>query len=306
MEQNRDRAEEYLVRIAEKVREMLGVDCFVKAMEVSSCGIIQPGIFIMPPKGLPSVSTVVGIIDMNNYGWDLTDPDGCAEKLVRMYAENKELLESHGFTEECVVWEKVKKLIYPFLTYQEECGEPFFMVHKCVLDFAVAYMVRFKPDQKTPWVIVKITESMFGLWSISREELHDTAMENLRREGFAAADYTELMNGTCEISPEDAAPEGELETGKMYVLTNVPMYYGAAAILDMKLLEMLSGGRNLYILPMNVHSVVVIKDDGMIRERYCNDVVQMFDNSCDEDAVRFTNHAYCYDGVKKELRRCRG
>lgn len=99
MEQNRDRAEEYLVRIAEKVREMLGVDCFVKVMEVSSCGIIQPGIFIMPPKGLPSVSTVVGIIDMNNYGWDLTDPDGCAKKLVRMYAENKELLESHGFTE---------------------------------------------------------------------------------------------------------------------------------------------------------------------------------------------------------------
>ncbi len=307
MEEYMNNVGEYLVRIAEKTREILEDGCFVDVRAVYSCGVTQPGILVVPPKGQACMWTVVGINDMAEHGWDITDTDGCAEELVKMFAENKRLLEAHGFMEERVVWEKVEKLIYPYLSHQGEKGELFLeTVYKWVLDFAVAYMIRFRPDEESPWVFVKITESMFNLWNISRGKLHDMAMKNLRREGFAVAEYEKLMDRTCVINPEDAAPKGELETGKMYVLTNVPMYYGAAAILDMRLLGMLSGGGKLYILPANVHSVMVVKDDERIQERYCNEVVHVWSITDDEGDVRFTDHAYCYDGRKNKLRKCFG
>ena len=168
----------------------------------------------------------------------------------------------------------------------------------------MAYMVRVKPDEETPWMLVRITESMFNLWEISGEQLHNTAMENLRREGYFAADYNRFMENPNAVSPEDAEPKGSLEMRKLYILTNRTMYYGEAVILDMELLKMLSGGGNLYILPMETHGVMVLKDDGKIRERHYNEIVRIMGCAGNEGEARFADHAYCYDGGKNELREC--
>ncbi len=306
MERDMSNVGEDLMEIAERTKEILGEECYVDVRAVYSCGIAQPGIVIMPLKGQPCMSTVVGINDMAGYGWDITEPDECARELVKMFEENMELLESCGFTKECVVWEKVKGLLYPVLMPLKGNGEILSeLVYRKELDFAVAYMVRVKPDEERPWMLVKITKSMFDLWSISKKELHGIAMENLRKEGLAVVEHKRLADSGYVISPEDAAPKGELETGKIYVLSNSTMYYGAAAILDMELLKMLSGGGELYILPIDIHSVLVIKDD-KVQEPYCNEAVSMWSGPDSGDTAKFTDHAYCYDGEKNELHGCYG
>ncbi len=306
MEDNIDK-EVYLNRIAEKIEDILKEECYVDVRQVFSCGITQPGIFMMPLKGLPNMAAVVGIIDMEDYGWDITDPDECAERLVQMYAENMELLEAYGFTRERVIWEKVKDFIYPVLMPFKKNAEILSgLVYRKELDFAVAYMVRVKPNEETPWMLVRITESMFNLWEISGEQLHNTAMENLRREGYFVADYNRMMENPNVVSPEEAAPKGSLEMRKLYILTNRTMYYGEAVILDLELLKMLSGGGNLYILPVEMHGVMVLKDDGKIRECHYNEIVRIMGCSGNEGEARFANHAYCYDGEKNELRECYG
>lgn len=304
MEDNMDK-EVYLNRIAEKIEDILKEECYVDVREVFSCGITQRGIFMMPLKGLPNMASVVGIIDMENYGWDITNTDECAEGLVQMYSENMELLEAYGFTRERVIWEKVKDFIYPVLMPLKKNAEILLgLVYRKELDFAVTYMVRVKPDEETPWMLVSITESMFNLWEISEEELHNTAMENMRREGYCVADYIRMMENPNAVSPEDAEPKGSLEMRRLYILTNRTMYYGEAVILDLELLKMLSGGGNLYILPMETNSVMVLRDDGKIRERHYNEIVRIMGCSDNEDGARFADHAYCYDGEKNELREC--
>lgn len=298
--------ERYLAAIGEMLQEIMGETCLVTVETVSSNGIWQMGIRVMPIEGLPGMSMVVGIKDMADYGWDIEDAESCAEGIVQMYAENKELLKSHGFTKELVKWEMVKSFIYPLLLSVKDNEESFRkLVHERVLDFVVAYTIRMATDGKEPWVTVRVTESIFGLWDIEKDALYRTAMNNLRNDGFVALDQDAMIHSMYMENMDDVAPADELKTGEKYILTNRYMHYGAAAILDKALLKKLSGGGKLYILPIDVHSVIVIKDDGRIQEKYCNGAVRMMKTPGNGESIRFSDHAYCYEGEKNELRVCR-
>ena len=208
------------------------------------------------------MSTVVGIKDMERFGWDIKDTESCAEGIVRLYAENKEMLETHGFTKELVRWEEVKGLVYPLLLSVKGNEEILpALVHERVLDFAVIYMIRIEPSKDGQWVIVKVTESIFRLWNIEKGTLHQTAMENLRGDGLIVMGYIDLFRGMITGNLDKAVLVDELKKGKRYVLTNRHVYYGASAILDQELLGRMAKGGKLYIMPIDVHSVIIVKDE---------------------------------------------
>ena len=59
---------EDLMEIAERTKEILGEDCFVDVRAVYSCGIAQPGIFIMPLKDSRACQRLWGLTT-----WGITD-----------------------------------------------------------------------------------------------------------------------------------------------------------------------------------------------------------------------------------------
>lgn len=84
-------------------------------------------------------------------------------------------------------YEDVSNLIIPALINYKQNEEYLQTVpHRKFLDLAEIYMVCFNEDEEIR-ELMKITDSVLNLWGISKEELREKAMANVRRKNFFSA-----------------------------------------------------------------------------------------------------------------------
>lgn len=71
---------------------------------------------------------------------------------------------------------------------------------------------------------------MIKLWGIGEEEIHQTAMENQKKECYEIKSLGDIIKG-MGITLEKEESE-DLGLCPMYVMSNQENFYGAAGILD--------------------------------------------------------------------------
>lgn len=232
-----------------------------------------------------------------------TDLEGCIQMIAKNCEENRET----GFVMEMLqrmkCWEEIKKDIYPILLSTKENQE---MLERVVstpmLDMSVVYIARGEMEGHK--VEIKIDRRMLEAYGISAELLHKQAMKNLINDGYQFRDIGSFVASLgCQVpGGPDWKDTGLVE--ETYILTNETMFYGAAGILNKKLVREFAKGRNFFILPSSINETIFVPaGDGSDMEIYSCMVKMVNEMDVDEEK-RLTDHAYFYDAAADEIRMC--
>lgn len=227
----------------------------------------------------------------------------CAREVCRIREENECPEDIRKFAGRLMEWEFVKDKIYPILLSAEDNRE---LLQKLVstpfLDLSIAYIIR--GDKRK---CVKINRAMLDSYGIDRRELHGKAMENMKKDGYRFRDMEDLLKDMIResgLSEDVFSLSGEVQHGKMYVLTNSVKMYGAAGILDKKLIREFAAGRNFFILPSAIHETIFVPTDGTFSSRELDKMVSEINETQVEKEERLTDYCYYYDAGEDEIRIC--
>ena len=196
-------------------------------------------------------------------------------------------------------WNSMKDVVYPVLVSQEE-NEKFLThyVHTPFLDLAVIYEVRVSDDENGV-ASSKVTHSMLNAYGIGKEELHQQALENMKKDGYEISDLLYQMFGQFM---EDEQEEVTLEAGQMYILSNRSKRHGAACLLYEDFLKEKLGDTTAFIIPSSIHETLFVPViDGMTAEAFDQMICQI--NEAEVRASeRLSNHCYLWDGKEQKVK----
>lgn len=196
-------------------------------------------------------------------------------------------------------WNSMKDVVYPVLVSQEE-NEKFLThyVHTLFLDLAVIYEVRVSDDENGV-ASSKVTHSMLNAYGISKEVMHQQALENMKKDGYEIFDLLYQMFGQFM---EDEQEEVTLEAGQMYILSNRSKRHGAACLLYEDFLKEKLGDTTAFIIPSSIHETLFVPViDGMTAEAFDQMICQV--NEAEVRASeRLSNHCYLWDGKEQKVK----
>ena len=231
------------------------------------------------------------------------DMEGCIRIIAKVCEEHQETDGVRELLQKMTCWEQIKGDIYPVLLATKENREMLErVVSKPMLDMSVVYIVRGEIGRRC--VGIKIDLRMLEIYGISAERLHKRAMANLMADGYQFRDIYRFVVEQGYPEPDKPELEEAGKAEKAYILTNAVKFYGAAGILDKKLVREFAGGRNFFILPSSVNETIFVPaGDGSGMEIYSGMVKMVNEMDVDEEE-RLTDHAYFYDGTVDEIRMC--
>jgi len=199
-------------------------------------------------------------------------------------------------------WNCMKDVVYPVLVSQEE-NERFLAhhVHTPFLDLAVIYEVRVS-DDKNGVASSKVTHSMLNSYEISKEALHQQALENMKKDGYEMADLLYQMFGQFMDEDSEEQEDVSLEAGKMYVLSNRSKRHGAACLLYEDFLKEKLGDTTAFIIPSSIHETLFVPVvDGMTAEAF-NQMICQVNEAEVKASERLSNHCYLWDGKEQKVK----
>ncbi len=199
-------------------------------------------------------------------------------------------------------WNSIKDKVYPVLVSQEANDQ--FLGHHVYtpfLDLAVIYEVRISEDENGI-ASSKVTYSMLNIYGISKAELHQQALENMKKDGYSMGDLMHQMCGFFADLNECEEEEFELEAGKMYILSNKSKRHGAACLLYEDFLKEKFGNRTAFIIPSSIHETLFIPVvDGMSAEDL-NEMICQVNEAELRACERLSNHCYLWDGNEQKVK----
>ena len=161
----------------------------------------------------------------------------------------------------------VKDMIVPRLVNKEQNLKQLTeRPYSAIADLAVTYhILLFNGNASTP-----VTNDFMKVWGIETEELHELAVRNMARlipgtfRGMSV-----VMDAICGDKTDVLDPENEM----LFVLSNKGGWYGAATVLDDKIMKSVVKrvGEKFYVLPSSVHELLVVPsnigmDVGQLKE----------------------------------------
>lgn len=224
------------------------------------------------------------------------------ERVYTVSEEHGQVLEIGESTKRLCEWEQVKDEVYPVLLPIK--GNQLLLkslVKRRLLDLAIVYVVRDSMEDSEQECI-KISHRLFEQYGISKEALHEQAMRNLEKDNYAFLDLDQIAlqlfagRGKCE-------PVKKLRNGKTYMLRNCSGPYGAAGILNKKLLREIVGNKNCYIFPSSIHETVFMPVKRSISKKRLDKMVEEI-NADREISELLSDHCYFYEGSCGELKLC--
>lgn len=297
--------EEFKDRVLKGLQEMYGGNVAVRVEKIlKNNGKHYDGIVAELSGGKWSISQAVPVEWFYGlYCRGETGLEGCIQMMAKACEGHREA----GFVTELLKrmasWEGVKGDIYPILLSTKENQE---MLERVVstpmLDMSVVYIVRGEIGGR--YAGIKIDHRMLKAYGISAGELHKQAMENLVDDGYQFRDICSYaVDQGCPV-PDRLDTEGDGQVKNTYILTNSAEFYGAAGILDRKLVQEFADGRDFFILPASVNETIFVPaEEGSDMEIY-NCMVKTVNETDVDEEERLTDHAYFYDGAADEIRMC--
>ncbi|MGF7009846.1 hypothetical protein M2146_000357 [Lachnospiraceae bacterium PF1-22] len=151
-----------------------------------------------------------------------------------------------------------------------------------------------------------VTKDNLLEWNISINEVVNQAMVNIQGTEI----LHDLESLVKQISSDGEAPNLfetmniRNKTSKMYVLSNKSRFYGAAMIMNSKVMEKVRHiiGESFYILPSSIHETILVVDDSNSVDDL-KEIVKAVNLSelKDEDILSYGVYQYNYEKDQVEL-----
>lgn len=163
------------------------------------------------------------------------------------------------------------------------------------MDLAIVFYVKLKIGKQSGSVLIR--NEHFKIWNVELGQMYRDALNNnskfLEPKIYSIEDVLIEMlgNRSDDESGEVIRMLSECQTlegnGAMYVLTNCEKYYGAAGILDEKILADFAEKirADFFILPSSIHELILVPDNGHMTSESLRDMVAEVNStqvSCDE------------------------
>ena len=159
--------------------------------------------------------------------------------------------------------------------------------HINFLDLAVIYCVNIKMGDHS--AASAVNNKMLSYWEVSKEVLHETALQNMKRL------YPECCKSLGEmigVSDESICP--------LQVWTNTLGTYGASVMAYGTRVEELAEktGKDLYVLPSSVHELLILPKDGHDAKELLQ-MVRSINRMEVEREEWLSDNIYCYSRADK-------
>lgn len=180
--------------------------------------------------------------------------------------------------------------------------------HTQMEDLAVVYAINLG-DGLGGHMSAPITSQLLDSYGISKEELHQIAVENIENQHPEFMSMRDMMVQMMfpEGTPDDPMlkmmmpPEEEIPS--MYVLTNESRINGAAAVLDTKTMDEIAEklGGDFIVIPSSIHEVLILPANEDLDRQTLEAMVQDVNAGQVAPEERLSDHVYQYDSKEHEL-----
>lgn len=237
-----------------------------------------------------------------------TDMAGCVKGIVELRVKSACPPQIAQFSCRLLNWDAVREKVYPVLLSEKENGELLGkLVSRSLLDLSIVYIIRETVDAENS-CSVKITCGMMEAYGISEGQLYKQAMHNLEGDGYRffeiGAYVQRMINGGKSGEKQAWQNVDRLETGKMYILRNASGLYGAAGILNGKLIRNTVKGHDCFILPSSIHETIFLPVSEEQNQKELDAMVAEINEMCVDMEERLADHSYYYDAKTGEIRIC--
>lgn len=294
-------------KLLEELRRSFGDRAEVELTDVQkNNGVRYDGIRIRVKGDRSRVAPVIRVEEVySRFAGGGMDMEGCVQAVSEMLKDNSVPKNVEQIAEKVNDWEYVKENVFPILLSTENNRELLQgLASTQMLDLSVVYIIRFRMAGDFEGN-AKINRNMLEIYGISTGQLHEQAMENLRKDGYEFQDMGSVIRNMFPSGEFDGMHEDVTRDAKMYVLTNTCRTYGAAGILDKELLKEFAGEQDYYIIPSSVHETIFVPvtDDGIGKKDLDNMVAEV--NAAQVSVEeRLTDHCYYYDAGTGKIRMC--
>lgn len=187
--------------------------------------------------------------------------------------------------------------------------------HELMDDLAVTYEISVEESEYGRFSIA-ITDALMDAMGVTKEQLHDTAIENLDKnmtptlenlqdvvKEMMVPDIMVMMDVDKETAfsmVDDMAPSAEVP---MYVLSNEQRLNGAAVVLNDKVMEDVAKqvGDDFFVLPSSLHELLIVPKNEDVKIADLEAIVQEVNATQVSPEERLSDHVYEYDAKEKEL-----
>ena len=211
-------------------------------------------------------------------------------------------------TEFVTNFERCKELIMPRLINKNENLTMLEnIVHTDIEDLSIIYTITMNDFEEEGTASITIRKEIFKNWKITKEELHNVAMNNLR---MSKPDFQPMSNIIKSIMRknfiEKNMDEEELESvldnmvpidNDLFVLTNENKIYGAAEVLDSEFMDSILNRLDtdkFYILPSSVHEVIIVSPRIAMDVEVLRDMVNSVNTTEVSPDEVLSNNVYVY------------
>ena len=177
--------------------------------------------------------------------------------------------------------------------------------YKALADLAITFHVLVNNIEDAT-ASVAVTNDIMSRWGVTVDELNEAAIANipvLQRSTFQSmsevlfesmgSEFLRDFDGDEERAKE--AFDEFMPTSNMYVLSTVHKTYGAAALLDKKMMshiyEKFDG--KFWIIPSSTHEILIVGDE--FDSESLTSMIQDVNKSTVEIESQLSNHPYRYD-----------
>ena len=265
------------------------------------------GMYIFRKDSEYKACPIINLDDVYEAFKDGVSLGDCVYGIYRTRGELNNQKEVEMIVERASDWGMVKNNVCPILLSTEENRELLEnLVSVPMLDLSVVYSIRIEMHGRGT-AGIKISRKLLQSYGISVEQLHEQAIKNLEKDGYKFRDMITILKDLgCQEIIEEA--QGmffrRMRMPEMYVLTNRAGTYGAAGILNKKLIQKFAGGRDFIILPSSMHETIFVPVSDYMDKHYCDEMVSEVNRTMVKAEERLTDHSYYYDAEADEIRIC--
>lgn len=234
-----------------------------------------------------------------------TDIIGCVKGIAELRTGSECPPQIAQFSGRLLNWDAVREKVYLVLLSTKENRELLGkLVSRNLLDLSVVYIIREAADAGNS-CSVKITCGMMEAYGISEGQLYKQAMHNLEGDGYRFFEIGAYVQSVINDGDKQEWKNADrMENGKMYILRNASGLYGAAGILNGKLIRDTVKGQDCFILPSSIHETIFLPVSDEQKQKELDGMVAEVNQMCVDEEERLADHSYYYDAKTGEIRIC--
>lgn len=298
---------QFLNTVVKELERFYGPKADIEVKDIlQNNSVHKDGLLVTFTRGKETVSPVIYLDSIfESFSDGSKTMDECVGMIACMRKEFEADDRLNCMDDELLHWECVKDSIYPALISISENKELLkSLPYTPFLDLATIYIIR-REYTGIGNTSIKITNTMLNAYGIEKASLHMQAMANMEKDGHEMEDMMELLYRTVPEADRNKLPDiSGLEAGRMYVLTNSRKLYGAAALLDSKLLARSLGNTTSFILPSSIHETIFVPVSDGVDAESLNGIIREVNGTQLDVSERLSDHYYLYDGKSKRVKMC--